>query len=692
MASGGSGIYTYAWTSVPAGFTSSIADPTANQLVNTTYYVAVSDGSANVNSQVAVTVNALPAAPTITAGGPTTFCANGNVTLTSSAGTSYLWSNGANTASINVTTAGSYTVKVKNAGGCLSSASAAKVVTVNALPIIPAITAGGPTAFCAGSSVTLTSSAETGYSWSNGVNEASINITTEGSYTVKVTNASGCQSAASVATIVTVNALPSASITKADNSGLANNDGIICIGTTATLTASGGTFYSWSSGETTAAIVKGTAGTYTVTVTDANGCTDTEAVNITVNALPIVTAGSNSPVCEGDKINLTSSGGGEYRWSGPNGFTSDNQSDKQNPSIHWANKANAGVYTVTVTASNGCAGKNTTSVIVNALPIFLIGSNNPVCEGNTINLTSSYGTGYSYSWSGPNGFISSLQSPSILNATTGMAGAYKVTVSTFTSCSVWKKTVVKINASPIATAGSNSPVCLGNTINLTSSGGTSYTWSGPNGFTSSIQNPSIPNSNTLMTGTYTVTVLAVNGCTGTGKTNVTFNEIPIILAGPDTLLKFIFKTEMKAKLSPSETGEWSLISGSGHFADIHSPTTRVTELSGGENIFLWKVRNGSCEASDEVIITVYDPFIPSVITPNGDGKNDYFKIRDIIDQDQVELIIFNRWGNEEFSNRNYSNDWDGRNNKGAELPNDTYFYILKFDNVNIKKGSVLIKR
>ena len=143
-----------------------------------------------------------------------------------------------------------------------------------------------------------------------GATTQSINVTTSGSYTVKVTNASGCQSAESVATIVTVNALPSASITKADNSGLANNDGIICNGTTATLTASGGTFYSWSSGETTAAIVKGIAGTYTVTVTNANGCTDTEAANITVNAVPIVTAGSNSPVCVGDKtINLTSSGG-----------------------------------------------------------------------------------------------------------------------------------------------------------------------------------------------------------------------------------------------------------------------------------------------------------------------------------------------------------------------------------------------
>jgi gliding motility-associated-like protein len=692
IASGGSGIYTYVWTSVPAGFTSSSADPTANPLVNTIYYVAVSDGSATVNSQVAVTVNALPVTPTITAGGPTTFCANGSVTLTSSAGSTSLWSNGANAASINVATAGSYTVKVKNASGCLSPASAAVVVTVNALPVIPAITAGGPTAFCAGGSVTLTSSAGTSYLWSNAATTQGINVTQAGSYTVKVTNAGGCQSAASVATIVTVNALPSASVTIADNSGLVNNDGIICNGSTAKLTAGGGTFYSWSSGETTAAIVKGTAGTYTVTVTNANGCTDTKAANITVNAVPIVTAGSNSPICVGEdkKINLTASAGTGYiyNWSGPNSFTS----NTQNPSINFVTAAMAGAYTVTVTATNGCTAKNTTSVIVNALPFVIPRSNSPVCVGNIINLTASDGTGYIYSWSGPNGFTSNIQNPSIPNANTSMAGAYKVTVIALTSCTVTKKTIVKINELPIATAGSNSPVCLGNTINLTSSGGTIYSWSGPDGFTSSAQNPPIPNASASMAGAYILTVEATSGCTDKDTTNVIVYENPNAIAMPDTVLKFIFTTQLKAELFPSETGEWSLISGSGTISDKYSPTTMVTDLSGGENVFSWKVQNSNCEASDEVKITVYDPFIPSVITPNGDGKNDYFKIREIIDQDQVELIIFNRWGNEEFTNRNYSNDWDGRNNKGAELPNDTYFYILKFDNVNIKRGSVLIKR
>jgi gliding motility-associated-like protein len=116
----------------------------------------------------------------------------------------------------------------------------------------------------------------------------------------------------------------------------------------------------------------------------------------------------------------------------------------------------------------------------------------------------------------------------------------------------------------------------------------------------------------------------------------------------------------------------------------------VAKLSPGINKFIWKVLNGNCEDTAEVKITVHDAFVPSVITPNGDGKNDYFKINEFTGN--LQLVIFNRWGNEEYRSDNYLNDWDGRNNKGSKLPEDTYFYILKFENGRVLKGSVFIKR
>jgi gliding motility-associated-like protein len=116
----------------------------------------------------------------------------------------------------------------------------------------------------------------------------------------------------------------------------------------------------------------------------------------------------------------------------------------------------------------------------------------------------------------------------------------------------------------------------------------------------------------------------------------------------------------------------------------------IKGLSAGENKLRWTLYNGQCEASDEVIITVIDLFIPSVITPNDDGKNDYFNIQG--GSADIELIIFNRWGLVEYANDNYVNDWNGFNNNHTELPDDTYFYVVKLKNGDIIKGSVLIKR
>jgi len=534
------------------------------------------------------------AIPTITAGGPTTFCTGGSVTLTSSAGTSYLWSNAATTASINITTAGSYTVKVTNSSGCQSAASAAKAVTVNALPATPTITAGGPTTFCDGGSVTLSSSAGSNYLWSNGETTASINITTSGSYTVQVTNVSGCQSALSAATVVTVNDVP------ATPTITAGGPTTFCAGGSVTLTSSAGTSYLWSNGATTPSINITTSGSYNVQVSNASGCQSaaSAAKVVTVNALPgtpTITTGGPTTFCTGGNVTITSSAGTSYLWS--NGATTQS-----------INVTTGGSYTVQVTNPNGCQSipSTATVVTVNALPVI-----------------------------------------------------------------------------PTVTASGPLILCAGGSVTLTSGAGTTYLWS-TGATTSSI--------NVTAAGSYTVKVTNASGCqSATSETTIVIvNEKPAAIAGPDQELKFVFETQMKAELSSSEKGEWFLISGSGHIIDIHSPITRLTELSIGENIFLWKVRNGNCEDSAKVKITVYDLFVPSVITPDGDGKNDYFKISEIIGQ--VELIIFNRWGNEEYTNGNYLNDWNGLNNKGTELPNDTYFYVMKFENGKIKKGSVLIKR
>jgi surface protein len=168
-----------------------------------------------------------------------------------------------------------------------------------------------------------------------------------------------------------------------------------------------------------------------------------------------------------------------------------------------------------------------------AAPIATASSSTPIiCAGNTISLTGSgigSGTPPAYTWTGVNGFSSTDQNPSILNASILASGTYQITVTNVSGCTSTATTSVTVNSMPTATASSSTPtICAGNTIALTGGGIGSYTWTGVNGFTSTDQNPSIPNASILASGTYKITVTNLSGCTSTATTSVTVNLIPTI--------------------------------------------------------------------------------------------------------------------------------------------------------------------
>ncbi|HEX2899722.1 MAG TPA: T9SS type A sorting domain-containing protein, partial [Bacteroidia bacterium] len=238
-----------------------------------TVVLTVTDVNGNTSSCSAiVTLNAITT-PVITPSGPTVFCAGGNVVLSGTAGfVSYMWSTGASTQNITVTASGYYGLAVANANGCIALANP---IAVTVIPgPTPSITASGPTTFCQGGSVNLDAGAGySAYAWSNGGTTRVITATTSGTYTVTVTSGNGCTGVAS--RVVTVNPLPTVSIT-------ATNDGNICFGNSVTLTATSGmASYAWSGGGTGAQKVVSTAGTYTVTVTNANGCVNTASFVVT---------------------------------------------------------------------------------------------------------------------------------------------------------------------------------------------------------------------------------------------------------------------------------------------------------------------------------------------------------------------------------------------------------------------------
>ncbi|MGV3613437.1 MAG: gliding motility-associated C-terminal domain-containing protein [Fluviicola sp.] len=345
------------------------------------YTVTVGNGSGCVatSSATAVTVNAAPSVPIITPGGPTTFCTGGSVTLTSSAAAGNTWSTAETTQAITVSTSGTYTVTVSN--GTCSSTSAGTTITVTAPPATPTITPGGPTTFCAGGSVTLTSSAPTGNTWSTAETTNAITVSTSGSYTVTV--GSGSCSATSMPISVTVNPAPTATITPGGPTSF-------CAGGSVTLTASPGSSYLWSNGETTQSIIASTTGSYTVTVTT-SGCSATSAPTAvtvsTIPAPPTITPSGPTTFCLGDSVTLTSSPGGAYMWS--NGETT--------PAI---TVFNSGSYTVTITTSGCSASSSSTAVIVNPTPttptITVLGPTN-FCAGDSVQLQSSSASAYLWS-------------------------------------------------------------------------------------------------------------------------------------------------------------------------------------------------------------------------------------------------------------------------------------------------------
>ncbi len=251
---------------------------------------------------------------------------------------------------------------------------------------------------------------------------------------------------------------------------------------------------------------------------------------ITVNPKPVTPVlTSNSPVCQDYALTLTTPTipGASYLWTGPNGFTS----AQQNPVINSTQLSAAGLYSLVITV-NGCSSDaGTVNVTVLPTPVAPVASNNgPLCAGNTLLLTANTIAGATYNWTGPNGFTSSLQNPSITNITPAGGGVYSVTVTVNGCTSVAGTTTVIVTAIPVApVVTTNGPVCEGSTINLSVNNipGTTYTWTGPNGFTSNLPNPTIPSASQANAGVYSVTA-TVNGCTGpSASVIVNVNQTPV---------------------------------------------------------------------------------------------------------------------------------------------------------------------
>ncbi|MFH2095810.1 MAG: PKD domain-containing protein [Bacteroidota bacterium] len=484
-ASGGT---TYSWSGG-----GSAATNTVTPAVTTTYTVTVSDAAGcSDTDDVTVTVNPLP---TASAGPDVAICFSGSATLTASGGSGYLWSTTQTTAVITVSPASTttYTVTVTDGNGCTDTDDV--IVTVNS-----SITAsaGPDTAICAGGSAVLTASGGTGFIWSNSQTTGTITVSPSSSttYSVTVSDGSGCTGTDDVT--VTVNPVPVAS---------AGTDQTICAGASATLNASGGVSYAWSSGGTAATetVTPAVTTVYTVTVSETGGCTDTDDVTVTVVPLPVANAGNDAAVCAGSSATLTASGGTSYSWS-----------SSQTTATITVTPASTTTYTVTVSDSYGCTDTDDATVTVNPLPVADAGPDVSVCQGSPATLTASGGSFFLWS---------NAQTTAGITVTPITTTTYYVTVSEATGCTGTDNVTVTVNPIPVASAGNDQTICVGDNATLTASGGTGYNWSS-GGTTASVT------VNPAATTTYTVTVTGAGGCSDTDDVTVTVGNIPVVTISP----------------------------------------------------------------------------------------------------------------------------------------------------------------
>ena len=583
---------------------------------------------------------------------------NGSASATPSGGVgpyTYSW----NTVPVQTTStatgllAGTYNVTVTDFNGCttVSSANITQPITLS----ISVSSSVNPTCFgSSNGSITVSASGGTiGYQYSlnGGPNQLSptFNSIGAGTYTITVTDANGCTSTTN-ATLTQPTAISSSSvISNVTCNGLCNGQ--------ITLVTNGGTgpyTYLWSNGQTTNPATGLCAGTYSVNITDANGCTFTlSGMSVTQpNTLTVTTSATPPTICIGQTSTIGSNPSGG---TSPYTFFWTSGATTQNTTVSPLTTTG---YTVQVTDANGCTATGTTTVTVNPpLTINATATPSTICAGSstTLNAIASGGDGgpYNFTWV-PGGSGQTITvSPS--NTTT-----YTVTVSDGCSPNVTATVTVTVNPNPTVSY-TTTPLsgCEPLTVTYTNTtpGVSNCTWT-ING---------IPYNNCVVTetfttqGTYnaTLTVTDANGCTGT-STNVVANVYPIptsIFSVTPSVINIMEPTITLNNMSSSGTYQWSF--GDGNTSSMISPSHTYAD-TGSYNIQLIVTTQYGCSDTSAMTIYVNDLFaiyVPNAFTPNGDGNNETFTPV-VTGYEFYEFWIFDRWGELIYYSTNTGTPWD----------------------------------
>ena len=556
-------------------YTFSGGSATVSPVTTTNYTVSGTSlaGCIGTNNVVSVVVNTLPV---VSITGTNALCTGASVSLTANGASTYTWSTGSNATGISVspTVTTTYSVSGTSSAGCIGSSAALTSITVHALPMI-AIT--GANTVCAGSSVGLTASGASTYTWNTTANTASITVAPSANtgYSVSGTSVNGCLSSSSAVTTVSVSSLPVISITGTN---------AICTGASTSLTANGASTYTWSTGSnaTGISVSPTVTTTYSLNGTSSAGCINAApaVLSVTVNALPVISITGTNAICTGASASLTANGASTYTWNTGSNATGISVS----PTV-------TTTYSVSGTSSAGCIGSSPalTSITVHALPMIAITGANTVCAGSSVGLTASGAS--TYTWNTTANTASITVTPS---ATTG----YSVSGTSSNGCLSGSSavTTVSVSSLPLISMTGTNTICTGASTSLTASGASTYTWSTGSNATGISVSPTV-------TTTYSLNGTSSAGCINAAPAilSVTVNALPVIsITGTNAIC-----TGASASLTANGASTYTWNTGSNASGISVSPTVTTTySVSGTSSV--------GCVSSGMVVKTLTVHALPTI--------------------------------------------------------------------------------
>lgn len=683
--SGGTAPYSYVWA--PSGGT----NQTGTGLCAGTYTITITDanGCTGVTNQTI----AQPTQVTLSVAGFSTPCngtCSGQGVVIPSGGVgpySFSWApSGGTNPSATGLCAGIYTVYVTDANGCTKNDTAI-VNQPTAITMTTATTAA--TCNLPNGSATVNPSGGVGpysYSWApSGGNAATANNLLPATYTVFITDANGCTANTTVA-VQNTNG-PTVSIASSVNPNCFGS----CNGTSTAAGAGGVPPYNYAWAPSGGNAITGTglcAGTtYTCTITDANGCTNTITVTLTQPTQLTVVAGPPVTICNGQNTTLTANGNGgtptyTYSWApaGPN----------VNPTVTTQ-------YTVFITDANGCTGApQTVTVTVN--PPLTVNAPPPasVCLGSSTTLIANgfggNGGPYTYAWTPGN-----LTGQSITVSPT-VTTTYTVAIADNCGTPIDTATVtVTVNPSPVVSfTGIDTVGCAPLTVTFTNNTTNSIncSWNfGDNGTSTSCGNPVTYTYTTPGTYTVSLTITDNNGCIATSThpnmINVIGTPTSCFTLGPQPTTILNPTIQFNDCSIGAATWSWSFGDVSNSFSTLQNPQFTYTD-TGTYSVWQYVCNNtGCCDSSMETVVIGPDftLYVPNAFTPNGDGLNEtFFPQGTGLKEETYKLWVFDRWGGLIFYTEKWNKSWDGHANGGDNLAQeDVYVWRIEVLDYTDKK-------